>query len=75
MQKDSIIVVLMLLLVWLGTSLIRVESERYALYNSAIDGTCKFDFARPSTEFHKCIDSMETRTSDAWHLMYALRIL
>lgn len=75
MQKNAIIVVLMLLLVWLGTSLIRVESERYSLLLSAADGTCKFTHARPVSEFYKCIHSKETRTSDAWHLMYALRIL
>jgi hypothetical protein len=64
-MKNAVIVILLLLLVWFGAALIRVENERYALFV----GVCKQ--ANGLTDF-TCLRTVETRTSHVWHIYYAL---
>lgn len=61
MSKNAVILLLLLLAVWLGLALARVENQRYAL---AV-GMCR------NTDF-ACLDKVETRTSKGWHIYYAL---
>lgn len=73
MKKLKIIIMLQsIVIIWFGWTIIRVENNRYA-YEV---GMCT-EFSKPeqSVEKYECIEKTETRTSDIWHLLYALRIL
>ena len=63
-----LVVILMTLLVWLGTALVRVENERHALEV----GLCSVSPTDPLTTF-ECLKKAETRTGWWWHLFYALK--
>ena len=73
MKKNYTILILLILVIWLGKSLIRIENERMALLQAAAYGTCPLDHLDP-LEFKRCLDATETR-EDIWHLFYALEIL
>lgn len=68
MIKNSIIVILIALILYMGHTLIRVENEREAL----IVGMCrnKLDPALPPDS--GCLSTVETRTHWLWHLYYPL---
>jgi len=74
LKKNSTILILLILVIWLGKSLIRIENERMALFQAAAYGTCTLDHSDP-IEFFRCLDTTETRTSNILHLFYALKIL
>jgi hypothetical protein len=70
------IAVLSAVVVWLGVTVIRLENYRYA----GAAGSCyeaadysKDMLARARRE--ACLQQTETRTSGAWHLVYALRLM
>ena len=68
-MKNLIIVVLAALLMWFGTTLVRVENERYALLLDMCHPTNNEPVLGPDCE------GVETRSSWTWHLAYALGIL
>ena len=53
------------LVIWLGSSLVRVENERYALSV----GMC---WGKLGVADLQCLSAVQTRTHWAWHLYYAL---
>lgn len=71
MAKGLIIGLLILLLAWFATALIRVENERYAL-ELEMCGELTPDMGM---ERARCLNEVETRTGQGWHLLYALGIL
>jgi hypothetical protein len=62
-----VVMVLTALLVWLGSTIVRLENENYALRLNM----CPWNPARP-VERSECLKTVETRTSPLWHLYYAL---
>ncbi|RYH70851.1 MAG: hypothetical protein EON54_01270 [Alcaligenaceae bacterium] len=55
------------LMLWLGSALVRVENERYAL---AV-GLCKHDAT--TLIMFDCLKTARSRTSWWWHAFYALK--
>ncbi|MBR1290151.1 hypothetical protein JQ568_12275 [Bradyrhizobium ottawaense] len=68
------IAALVISVVWLGAAVVRLESYRYANF---IGACSQFDIkdAQRRIEREACLDSAETRTNWAWHLVYGLKIL
>jgi len=66
MRKNAIIGVLVIVVIVLCTRIVRIENERYAL----MLGMCRGSMGVP-TDF-RCLNAVQTRTSWAWHLYYAL---
>jgi len=68
-MKSVLIIVLIGMLVWFGSVIVRLENYRYA--NSI--GMCSehVDLVQKS----RCLNETETRTSSLWHLAYALGLL
>lgn len=74
MLVKIIILLLFILLIWFGFTIVRIENERYAL----IVGVCgDVDVADFETvrERSQCLDTVQTRTSPFWHLLYGLGVL
>jgi hypothetical protein len=69
MKYRAAITILLVLIIWLASSLVRVENERTAL----LVGLCR-DKATGLTDV-PCLSKVETRTSWAWHLLYGMGIL
>ena len=65
----GLVVTLGVLLVWFGATIVRLENQNYAMRTGMCD---VFNPAKPSLESSRCLDEVETRTSSAWHLFYAL---
>ncbi|QDK38583.1 hypothetical protein DOE51_13845 [Bdellovibrio sp. NC01] len=70
MTKYKIIIAIQfLLLFWFAITIVRIENQRYAYFV----GMCsEFSDVSQVVQKHKCIESVETRTSPVWHLFYAL---
>lgn len=66
-MKTLLIVVLASLLVFVSARLVRVENQRYALQS----GMCRLAGA-PMVPDLRFLQTVETRTSWAWHLYFAL---
>lgn len=62
-----LLAVAVVLLVWFGAAIVRIENERYAL---AL-GMCRNDVTKMADL--GCLDRTQTRTHWLWHLYYALR--
>ena len=69
MKYRAPLIILSILVIWLAVSLVRVENQRYALQV----GMCR-DQATGLTNF-TCLNTVETRTSWAWHLLYGMGVL
>lgn len=54
------------LLVWLGSALVRVENQRYAMQL----GMCKGELVVVNLS---CLKNVQTRSGWWWHLYYALK--
>lgn len=65
--KNSVIIVLVVLLLLIGSAFVRFENQRYAM---AV-GMCPLDTASLDSQ-QKCMDKAQTRTSFVSHLFYAL---
>ncbi len=74
MSKERIIIFfLLLLLIWFGTAIVRLENYHYAVQV----GFCR-EFTRTIeryTEMDNCLNKTHTRTSFLWHLLYGLKII
>lgn len=68
-MKNMIIVVLLGVIVWFGSVIVRLENYRYA----SLVGMCAEQ--ANLVERDRCLRSKETRTSPFWHLAYALGFL
>lgn len=67
-MKNAAILILMVSVVFLSARLVTIENQRYA----AVLGMCPNKLA-PHMQDPACLASVETRTSWAWHLFYAVR--
>jgi hypothetical protein len=66
------LMIALLVIVWLSTSLVRVENQRYAMQV----GMCEDKVLREKVQQigwdYACLSKVETRTSWVWHLLHAL---
>ena len=70
--KNAVIAVLLALLIWFGSAIIRLERYHYA----SMLGLCdqhSGELLRAKRQ--ECLKHTETRTNDAWNLLYGLGIL
>jgi len=73
MNKERIIIIiLVLLLVWFGNTIIRLENYHYA---NQVGFCLEYKFPEQGTQREDCMNETETRTSFIWQLGYALNIL
>ncbi|KND51240.1 MAG: hypothetical protein ABA06_02930 [Parcubacteria bacterium C7867-001] len=65
-----VVVVLSVLLVWFGTTIVRLENYHYAVEV----GMCGLETGSldEAVERQECLNTTETRTSPFWHIWYAL---
>jgi hypothetical protein len=68
-MRNVLIVVLVSVVVWLASVIVRLENYRYA--NSI--GMCSEHVDLIQKE--NCLNAQETRTSPLWHLAYALGLI
>ncbi len=74
-NKDRIIIiVLILLLIWFATAIIRLENYHYAVQVGMCENTTEIEPFKQRMELEDCLNHTQTRTSPIWHLFYGLRI-
>lgn len=71
--KNILIGLLIILLIWFSSTIIRLENYHYA--NQV--GSCDFDkfdgnLIKKKVLQTQCFENVQTRTSPLWHLYYAL---
>jgi hypothetical protein len=72
MKKNIVITLLITLVIWLSSAVIRLENFHYASFV----GMCnefKTDDPLQTLKRHNCLHNKETRTSPLWHILYALQ--
>jgi hypothetical protein len=74
MRKNILIVVLLIVVVWFGSAIVRLENERYAL-SLDMCGTLKPEDVSKLSERQDCLRSVETRTGAMYHLLYGLKLI
>jgi hypothetical protein len=74
MRKNALIAVLLLIVLWFGSAIVRLENERYAL-SLDMCGTLKPEDVSKLTLREDCLRSVETRTSPMYHLLYGLKLI
>lgn len=68
-MKNALILVILALLFWFGSTIVKLESYNYG----AMVGMCsEFSILH---ERHECLLNAETRTHWIYHLLYALDVL
>jgi hypothetical protein len=73
MNKEKIIIILLLiLLAWFGSAIVRLENYHYASQISLCDEFLGLDNL---IKKDNCFDEKETRTNPFWHLLYGLKII
>lgn len=72
MKTERIIIaVLLILLIWFGAAIVRLENYHYASQT----GFCReLNVDEKLSERENCLNSVQTRTSFVLHLFYGLRI-
>ncbi len=68
MTKNIVIAILLLICIGFSFVIVKVENQRYALEV----GMCR-EKANPILIDHRCLDTVQTRTSWMWHLLYAIK--
>jgi hypothetical protein len=68
-MKNAAILLLTAALIFLGWRLVVIENQRHA----AVVGMCPSKLV-PQAQDPVCLAKVETRTSWAWHLFYALKV-
>jgi hypothetical protein len=71
MAKNIIIGLLLIAVVWLSSTVIRLENYRYASFL----GMCPIEESqgiKSTADHYACLNLIETRTNSIWHLFYAL---
>ena len=73
-MRNGLIIALLLLLIWFGSAIVRLENERYALW---LEICGRFDPANPPTLMvrERCLDRVQTRTSPIYNLVYGLKLI
>ncbi|AML50587.1 hypothetical protein RC74_04235 [Falsihalocynthiibacter arcticus] len=73
-MKNLIIFLLSVLLIWFGSTIVRLENINYA---NILNMCPAFVPSQPSTftETQECFDEVQTRTSFIWHLLYGLKLI
>jgi hypothetical protein len=71
-KERVVIIVLILLVVWLSSAVIRLENYHYA---SQVGMCNDYEYPLEWGERDNCLNEKETRTSPIWHLLYGLNIL
>ena len=74
MSKNVVILLLSGMLIWFGAAVIRLENQRYAL-DLEVCGRIYPADARTLLARDKCLERVQTRTSQIYHLLYGLKIL
>lgn len=74
MVKNGLIFLLLLLLIWFGASIIRLENARYAL---ELEMCGRFDPALPRALIDRedCLKRIQTRTHPIYNLLYGLKLI
>ena len=73
MKKTHWFLVLsVLVIVWLSSSLVRVENQRYAMSVGMCEDKVLLVATQQTSWDFNCLRKVETRTSWVWHLFYAL---
>lgn len=67
----GLVILLMVLLVWFGATIVRLENQNYAMQLGLCGEVNAADF-QSVLERSRCLEEIETRTSPLWHLYYAL---
>ena len=71
--KNITIAILLLIIIWFSTTIIRLENYHYANQVGMCDlDRFEGDFLQKKILQTRCFNSVETRTSPMWHLYYAL---
>ena len=70
-MKNLAIALLLVMLVWFGSAIIRLERYHYA----SMLGICECKAKPTWLEQQRCLDTIETRTSPLYHLAYGLRLI
>jgi hypothetical protein len=70
-MRNLAIAVLLAMLVWFATAIIRLERYRYA----SMLGICERRAEHAQFAPQRCRNTVETRTGALWHLVYGLRLL
>jgi hypothetical protein len=66
MKKNALLATALVIIIILGTALVRVENQRYAMFiGMCIDPATKMGDSN-------CLASVETRAGWWWHLYYAI---
>lgn len=72
MIKNIIIIGLTAMVVWFGTTIVRLENYHYA--NQM--GFCQeFEIPLQNQARNRCLNEKRTRTNPVWHLLHGLRIV
>ena len=72
MAKNITIAILLIVSIWLGAAVVRLENYHYA----SVVGMCgefKPDDPSQTVPRHNCLHRTETRTRALWHLYYGLK--
>lgn len=71
--KNIVLAVLLVLVIWLSSTIIRLENYHYASQVGLCDlDKSEGDAFKKRVAQAKCFKTVETRTSPLWHLFYAL---
>lgn len=72
MNKEKIIIVLLIvLLMWFGFTIVRLENYHYAVQVGFCD---EYSGVEKLTQRNNCLNEVQTRTNPLYHLMYGLKI-
>jgi len=72
MVKNIIIFVLTTMLVWFGTTIIRLENYRHA---SQMGFCQEYQIPLENQARNKCLNEKQTRSNPVWRLLHGLRIV
>ncbi len=74
-NKDKIIIsVLVILLLWFGISIIRLENYHYAVQVGMCENSTEKNELKKHMAKEECLNNTQTRTSPILHLLYGLKI-
>jgi hypothetical protein len=72
MIKNVIIFIFAAMLVWFGTTIVRLENYYFA---SQMGYCQEYKIPLESRARNKCLNEKQTRTNPIWHLLHGLRIV
>ena len=71
MTKNAVIILLLGMLVWFGTAVVRLERYRYAASLNMCSNFKAYELAKRD----QCLSAAKTRASSVYHLLYGLGVL